>query len=385
MGTLLYYSRNHGAAPLISTYWVLYYSGVIDKEDLKRPPRHYNPNTHANRSHSRISQVQKGGRKKSTISGTNWSKKFEQTPCVQTRSGGSGFFGAPIFGHQFVSNWPNSYQILQQILEVYQGFNSFMIHLTKEFSVENLLFIVEMKQFESFVLQRKNHGSDDCARISELNPVLEHDLKIPPAQPETETTETSAPEEQEKESKLDIPPLKEQEMTQTMQTVTSLGHEPSGKQKSSTTMQSLNSQSAISMTSASSLHSLHVETLKINFPKDIPKSSIVYGNKENMSIYDKWKLLMEKYVLSGSQLEINIPWWQRHELMELYSLENLDVLMNKKEISGACDKALAIWEIWDLMQSSFRGFRKSEEFEFNCCKTQNMTAYLFPKTLVARI
>ena len=95
--------------------------------------------------------------------------------------------------------------------------------------------------------------------------------------------------------------------------------------------------------------------LIVELPKNLPKSSIVFS--EILSIQEKSKSLLQKYVIHNAEHELNLPSRLRNALMDCY--ENIFELTDFQ-----CEYLFddIIREILKLMQDSFSRFEGTKEY-----------------------
>ena len=100
----------------------------------------------------------------------------------------------------------------------------------------------------------------------------------------------------------------------------------------------------------------------LKLPESCPKSTIVYNNKNNKSIA---RSLYLKYIMTGSEWEINISYTQRKRYEYLMNNENIwsnecPQYNNNKALYGLFDGCIS--EMTSLIQSAFTRFKKTEKF-----------------------
>ena len=120
--------------------------------------------------------------------------------------------------------------------------------------------------------------------------------------------------------------------------------------------------SKISIGSFSNINNNALVTNEIILPSEIPISSIVNSNIANNSdnlYYSIAEKLFLKYVIVGSEFEINISSQERLKVTQFFSQNNKNNY-GLYEIFDVC-----INQIWFLMRDSFSRFLLSKEYKRN--------------------
>eukprot|EP01084_Bolivina_argentea_P075390 136681_1 len=227
---------------LITTYWVLNRSGVIERKYTE--PYRILSHEKRIRYQKMISAKHKNDAHYVSIIDTTKSIRYCNDHSATPLTPHNDILGTPI-------NDPNTLT-LKQLLSTEYGFDAFIHHISQEFCVETLLSCVELIQFQIFY----NVNEDDILLI---------------------------------------------------------------------------------------------------FPECIPNSSIVYN--VNYSCHDKIRQLCEKYILNGSDLELNISYRLRKDLTKLYNkIHEIPTEICKTFFNEV------IIDMADLMEDSFYRFKKSKEY-----------------------
>merc|ERR1712228_738170 len=223
------------------------------------------------------------------------------------------------------------------------GFNAFMDHLAKEFSMENLLAIVEMtqykKRFQKIFKIKHERGKSSLMNVANrLRNSLHGKL--------TDTLQLTSSENQS--NVTEITGLTEDECND--------DQEKSPKSSSSEKKKRKRAKSLVD-----------VRSDIIELPSGLPLSAIVYSEKdENNEDGDKLieckrivKQLYIKYVLVGSEMEVNLSHKVRQRCLKKYERINE---MDQEALFHVFDQCMAC--LLKLMQDSYVRFKDTPGFKY---------------------
>lgn len=287
---------------------------------------------------------------------------------------------------------------LYDCLENEYGFHAFLCHAYKEFSIENVLAVVELQQFQDYYQGKKrdkrssirsmrnnwkrSHGDDenkkkinrktrDCVMNSDHIEMVTIPRQSTPITPTPTTPIESGPMELKNVSSESVSKSKRGEYTQHIPDFSgavNMFDNDENKHESQDVLVTNDNKSNLKpinktrklgrMTSIDELLNNDcglIQNHSFNLPK-LPNSSIVYDN--TLSMREKIMQLLDKYIESGGEFELNLGSSQRSELLK------------KKEMLSSIDDDecsamfnTTIYSIIALMHDSFIRFQQTNSYE----------------------
>eukprot|EP00486_Rosalina_sp_Unknown_P009598 CAMPEP_0201590400 /NCGR_PEP_ID=MMETSP0190_2-20130828/177337_1 /ASSEMBLY_ACC=CAM_ASM_000263 /TAXON_ID=37353 /ORGANISM="Rosalina sp." /LENGTH=327 /DNA_ID=CAMNT_0048046467 /DNA_START=278 /DNA_END=1261 /DNA_ORIENTATION=- len=265
---------------------------------------------------------------------------------------------------------------LYDCLENEYGFHAFLCHAYKEFSVENVLAVVELQQFQNCYQGKKrdkrlsvamnNNDNDSKDKTS-----IRHNIEI-----EMETVTISSHSKPRLDTPVELKSVASESLSKYGQQNSVshddiCGEEEENKQESTTSKLSESSTTMSGkrrsrkrknrgsrlarLTSIEDLFNVQMQNHTFSLPKNLPNSSIVYDN--TLSMREKIIQLLDKYVVTGGEFELNLGSSQRTELLN-----------KKHEIDSIDDDECAsifnatIYAIIALMHDSFIRFQQTNNY-----------------------
>jgi len=231
---------------------------------------------------------------------------------------------------------------LYQLLADKKGCYEFIAHLLKEFSAENVLSVIEMTQYKQFFIKWYEYNSEP-----KLNDDNDHITDFDDDDDDEYNFDDQKQKDIAKNKFLRINNVENSKSNLSLQDMWN-GHDLDLNQ-----ITPLKSES----TSDEELDGTEI----IDLPRNLPQSTIVWKKPiESVSgdeIRDKIRLLFEKYVTLGSELELNISFRTRKEMNRRWSqLNNMDVI----KLYSFFD--VVIESMIKLMQDSYTRFRMTKGF-----------------------
>eukprot|EP01084_Bolivina_argentea_P271948 462870_1 len=251
---------------------------------------------------------------------------------------------------------------LYNVLEHPFGFYAFLCHATKEYSVENLLAVVEMQQFQDYYQGKKRDIRFSIALEQEAQEKTDaetnrnEDCNV---QSDSEAVATPSDTAGKNEADLshvfaDVPSqskkgagaeqIKSEQLKQ--------GKRNSRNQKKAAHLR----KHARMMSSMNELLDVTMQHHSFNLASDLPQSAIVYD--EALSMRDKILALCDKYIARGGEFELNLG--SSHRMTLLAKRENLDAFSDDECASCFND---TIYAVIALMHDSFIRFQLTNSYE----------------------